>query len=316
MYPGGETVPEYAVVHRGEMDLSEHWGDVGHNLRQSHQRPRELVVKVKLGALKSAKGVDLDVTVRKVELGYTGKYKLDLTLPFDVYQDQGRARFDKATTTLEVTLPVVPPPKLKAAPAPSVVCEVVDVADRGGEPDVAPEVQAEPAEAEPTKVEEKVEEKEEEEEEGAGPPETSGGAAAEEEEETDAMKAWKELCAKRDAEERRNEQALEAKAAAAEAARQAEIEAQPDNPELDMGQFQAGDYVTCEAFKGHVKGFVFKRDDLGLGYYRDAPAAGGGREAAPPKPEPTQPATAAAPAPARAPKLEPRLVTDLIDELD
>ena len=36
-----------------------------------------------------------------------------------------------------------------------------------------------------------------------------------------------------------------------------------------MGQFQAGDYVTCEAFKGHVKGFVFKRDDLGLGYYRD-----------------------------------------------
>ena len=38
--------------------------------------------------------------------------------------------------------------------------------------------------------------------------------------------------------------------------------------------------------------------------------------AAPPKPEPPQPAKAAAPAPARAPKLEPRLVTDLIDELD
>ena len=83
-----------------------------------------------------------------------------------------------------------------------------------------------------------------------------------------------------------------------------------------MGQFQAGDYVTCETFKGHVKGFVFKRDDLELGYYRDAQAAGGGRAAAPPKPEPPQPAKAAAPAPARAPKLEPRLVTDLIDELD
>ena len=44
-----------------------------------------------------------------------GKYKLDLALPYEVFGDEGKAKFDKAARRLEVTLPVRPAPKPPAA---------------------------------------------------------------------------------------------------------------------------------------------------------------------------------------------------------
>lgn len=37
-----------------------------------------------------------------------GKYRLSLDLPYHVFGDEGKAKFDKAARRLEVTLPVKP----------------------------------------------------------------------------------------------------------------------------------------------------------------------------------------------------------------
>ena len=58
----------------------------------------------------SARGVDLDVTETHLQLEAAGKYKLNHKLPYPVVFGEAQAKFKKETKTLEVTIPVVPPP--------------------------------------------------------------------------------------------------------------------------------------------------------------------------------------------------------------
>lgn len=58
----------------------------------------------------SARGVDLDVTESLLQLEAPGVYKLRHPLPFPVLFNDAQAKFKKETKTLEVTIPVVPPP--------------------------------------------------------------------------------------------------------------------------------------------------------------------------------------------------------------
>eukprot|EP00798_Chlamydomonas_sp_ICE-L_P008064 gene8064-1301_t len=116
-HPDGALTPQWELVHRGELDLADSWGDVGRNLTLNTTYPKELVVRIKLPNVSSASGVDLDVSRSKLMASVPRKYRLEVTLPFAVKEDQGRAKFDKSKQTLEVTLPVAVPPPSAAAEA-------------------------------------------------------------------------------------------------------------------------------------------------------------------------------------------------------
>ncbi|KAG2431522.1 hypothetical protein HXX76_009536 [Chlamydomonas incerta] len=109
-HPDGAVTPEWGLVHSGEADLGETWGDAGKGLAAGGRVPKELVVRVTLPDITSAAAVDLDVGLRCLALTVPGRYRLSVPLPYGVDDAKGRAKFDKARKVLEVTLPVVPPP--------------------------------------------------------------------------------------------------------------------------------------------------------------------------------------------------------------
>jgi dynein assembly factor 2 len=110
VHEGGETTPKWELVHRGQVDLGEAWGDAGRAIALNTTHPKELVLRVVLPGVTSASGVDLDLSRSQVTLVVDKKYKLTASLPFPVDSDRGRAKFDKAKSQLEVVVPVVPPP--------------------------------------------------------------------------------------------------------------------------------------------------------------------------------------------------------------
>jgi len=98
--------PEKALKHGNEVD---------YQIVQRHQsrfsnRPRELLVRVKIPGLASASQLDLDITENSMKV--TGGEEsttvdLNIKLPFPVDKDGGSAQFDSVKSTLSITLPVV-----------------------------------------------------------------------------------------------------------------------------------------------------------------------------------------------------------------
>ena len=118
--PAGECEPKHALVHREDgKDISKQFGR-GSASREAERRrdtrPSALVLRVDLPKLDSVADAELDVGDSRVFFCVPGKYKLDLALPYEVFGDEGKAKFDKAARKLEVTLPVRPAPK---PPAPA-----------------------------------------------------------------------------------------------------------------------------------------------------------------------------------------------------
>ena len=118
--PAGECEPKHTIVHREDgKDMSKQFG-TGSASREAEKRrdtrPSALVLRVHLPKLDSVAAAELDVGDSRVFFRVPGKYKLDLALPYEVFGDEGRAKFDKAARKLEVTLPVRPAPR---APAPA-----------------------------------------------------------------------------------------------------------------------------------------------------------------------------------------------------
>jgi len=105
----GEYEPKYTVVHRGTMDLQQGWGDARAH-QEPQTRPQALVVRIELPGIESAGALDLDVSSTHVLCQAKGKYKLNLTLPFEVLDDKAKAKFDKSKSNLELTLPCKRPP--------------------------------------------------------------------------------------------------------------------------------------------------------------------------------------------------------------
>ena len=117
--PLGECEPKHALVHREDgKDMSKQFGR-GSASREAEKRrdtrPNALVLRVDLPKLDSVADAELDVGDSRVFFCVPGKYKLDLALPYEVFGDEGKAKFDKAARRLEVTLPVRPAPKPPAA---------------------------------------------------------------------------------------------------------------------------------------------------------------------------------------------------------
>jgi dynein assembly factor 2 len=100
------TTPKYVIKHRSHVDIQECVEDKQAKIHSA--TPKELVVEINLPLLKSSSDITLDVTEKTVQLisEKPSKYKLNLTLPYRVNQDNGNAKFDKELKKLLITLPV------------------------------------------------------------------------------------------------------------------------------------------------------------------------------------------------------------------
>lgn len=100
------TIPHYVIKHRSHVELEE-FTEHRHSKINS-AIPKELVIEVNLPLLKSASDIVLDVADRTLHLTSEkpAKYKLSLTLPYQVNQDNGNAKFDKDLKKIIITLPV------------------------------------------------------------------------------------------------------------------------------------------------------------------------------------------------------------------
>lgn len=100
------TTPKYLIKHRSHLDIQDFTNS--RNATQDQNVPKELVLEVYLPLLKSSSDMQLDVTEKTVHLisEKPAKYKLYLTLPFQVLENKGTAKFDKELKKLVITLPV------------------------------------------------------------------------------------------------------------------------------------------------------------------------------------------------------------------
>lgn len=100
------TTPKYVIKHRSHIDIQDFTNS--RNAKQDQNVPKELVLEVYLPLLRSSSDMQLDVTEKTVQLisEKPAKYKLNLTLPFQVLENKGNAKFDKELKKLVITLPV------------------------------------------------------------------------------------------------------------------------------------------------------------------------------------------------------------------
>jgi dynein assembly factor 2 len=110
----GYTIPKYSIIHRGYFDMGDY---TMQNNDTTYRIPRELVIKICLPRLISAVGIDLDISADMLMLKEDDKmYKLEIELPYKVYENNGEAKFDKKNKQLVVVLPVRKPEKPPSIP--------------------------------------------------------------------------------------------------------------------------------------------------------------------------------------------------------
>lgn len=107
------TIPKYKVVQRRGIEFHEMTNELDAKMHVTI--PSELVVTVDLPLLKTTQDVNLDVMKKRVHLfsEKPAKYRLDINLPYDVKEEDGSAKFDKAKRQLVITLPVVPEKRIR-----------------------------------------------------------------------------------------------------------------------------------------------------------------------------------------------------------
>ncbi|KAF7275079.1 hypothetical protein GWI33_012205 [Rhynchophorus ferrugineus] len=100
------TTPKYVIKHRSHIDIQEFRESKDAKINAAI--PKELIVEVDLPLLKSSSDMNLDVTEKTVQVTSENpaKYKLNLTLPYQVNELNGNAKFDKDMKKLTITLPV------------------------------------------------------------------------------------------------------------------------------------------------------------------------------------------------------------------
>lgn len=107
------TIPKYKIVQRRGVELQEMTH--GPDAKLKLTIPSELVVTIDLPLLNTTNDVNLDVTNKRIHLNSEkpAKYRLDISLPYDVKEDVGSAKFDKSKRQLVITLPVVPEKRIR-----------------------------------------------------------------------------------------------------------------------------------------------------------------------------------------------------------
>ena len=250
LYSSGEVVPVFKLVHRGDMDMAEYWqgqepASAGRTI------PKELELQVKLEKLNSAKLVDLEVTTSHIKLLCKGKYRLEVQLPFRVLEEEGSAKFDKASRTLVVTVPVVPPKRREAVP----------FQEPEPEPEPEPELEPEP-EPEP--------ETQDSDQKRRTLPEKKGMAHSE------AQRAWDTLHQSRDENKIPPDTAepeepgrCEGRGGGGVTSDGGTVAAPEASGGFSVSENLEGDFAASQTFAGLRRGYVFTRGSRGQGYYRD-----------------------------------------------
>lgn len=107
------AIPKYKIVQRRGIDFHEMTNGVDAKLNLTI--PSEIVVTIDLPLLNTTQDANLDVTNKRIHLRSEkpAKYRLDINLPYDVKEENGSAKFDKAKRQLIINLPVVPEKKLR-----------------------------------------------------------------------------------------------------------------------------------------------------------------------------------------------------------
>lgn len=113
--PNDFTIPKYKIVQRRGFDFHEVTNELDAKLNLTI--PSEIVVTIDLPLLNTTQDANLDVTNRRIHLmsEKPAKYRLDINLPYDVKEENGSAKFDKAKRQLVINLPVAPEKKLRMA---------------------------------------------------------------------------------------------------------------------------------------------------------------------------------------------------------
>jgi len=239
--PAGECEPKHTIVHREDgKDMSKQFG-TGSASREAEKRrdtrPSALVLRVHLPKLDSVAAAELDVGDSRVFFRVPGKYKLDLALPYEVFGDEGRAKFDKAARKLEVTLPVRPAPR---APAPAFAEPVETIADSAQALDEAVPPDAVNPAAAPDDAEARAA--------ASAAAAVAAAAAFDAQGETENQRRWREAHEAREKEAREKE-ADEARASASNAAATNGDEREDD----DATPFSVGDEKTSSSEIGAAK---------------------------------------------------------------
>jgi len=239
--PAGECEPKHTIVHREDgKDMSKQFG-TGSASREAEKRrdtrPSALVLRVHLPKLDSVAAAELDVGDSRVFFRVPGKYKLDLALPYEVFGDEGRAKFDKAARKLEVTLPVRPAPR---APAPAFAEPVETIADSAEARDEAVPPDAVNPAAAPDDAEARAA--------ASAAAAVAAAAAFDAQGETENQRRWREAHEAREKEAREKE-ADEARASASNAAATNGDEREDD----DATPFSVGDEKTSSSEIGAAK---------------------------------------------------------------
>jgi len=239
--PAGECEPKHTIVHREDgKDMSKQFG-TGSASREAEKRrdtrPSALVLRVHLPKLDSVAAAELDVGDSRVFFRVPGKYKLDLALPYEVFGDEGRAKFDKAARKLEVTLPVRPAPR---APAPAFAEPVETIADSAEARDEAVPPDAVNPAAAPDDAEARAA--------ASAAAAVAAAAAFDAQGETENQRRWREAHEAREKEAREKE-ADEARASASNAAATNGDEREDD----DATPFSVGDEKASSSEIGAAK---------------------------------------------------------------
>lgn len=101
------TIPKFKIVQRREIEFQEMTNDV--DAKMNLTIPHQLTVTIDLPLLNTTQDANLDVTNKKITLisEKPAKYKAEIVLPYEVDEEKGTAKFDKAKRQLIITLPVI-----------------------------------------------------------------------------------------------------------------------------------------------------------------------------------------------------------------
>ncbi|KAK9512982.1 hypothetical protein O3M35_001280 [Rhynocoris fuscipes] len=101
------AIPHYIVKHKRDFDMQEFRYSKDAKIHAAI--PSELVVEIDLPLVKSTADVNLDVIDKSLSLisEKPAKYKLNISLPYSVDDENGNAKFDCKKKKLIVTLPVI-----------------------------------------------------------------------------------------------------------------------------------------------------------------------------------------------------------------
>lgn len=100
------TTPKFKIVQRRDVEYHEMTDELDAKINLAI--PKELVVTIDLPLLTTTQDANLDVTNKQITLmsEKPAKYKVEIALPYEVYEENGSARFDKSKRQLIITLPV------------------------------------------------------------------------------------------------------------------------------------------------------------------------------------------------------------------